>query len=48
MLKVLLIVMFVILVFIAAFCLWVLTKISSLATDMEEQIEIERKLRNRK
>lgn len=46
--KILLVIMFIILVLIAVFCLWVLAKIGSIATNMEEQMEIERKLRNRK
>ena len=36
---------FIILVFIGGFCLWVIAKMGSLATDKEEQMEIERKLR---
>ena len=40
-----LIIIFVILVPIAVFCLWVLMRVSGLATDKEEQMEIERKLR---
>ena len=43
--KIFLIILFVILVLIASFCLWVLAKIGSIATNMEEQMEIERKLR---
>lgn len=46
--KILLIIAFVILVPIAIFCLWVLCKMAANSTDMEEQLEIERKLRNRK
>lgn len=44
----LLVIIFTILVFIGLFCLWVLAKISSRANDMEEQMEIERKLKNGK
>ena len=40
-----LIILFVILVPIAIFCLWVLCKVASNSTNMEEQMEIERKLR---
>lgn len=43
-----LIILFVILVPVAAFCLWVFCKIAGNSTNMEEQMEIERKLRNRK
>lgn len=43
--KIVLVVFFVIMVFVAVFCLWVLAKMGSLATDKEEQMEIERKLR---
>ena len=43
-----LIILFVILVIIGAFCMWVIAKIGSIATNKEEQMEIERKLRNRK
>ena len=46
--KILLVISFVLLVIILVFCLWVLAKISGLAIDMEEQMEIERKLRNDK
>lgn len=46
--KIVLVIVFVILVLITIFCIWVLAKISSIATDREEQMEIERKLRNRK
>ena len=45
--KILLIIMFVILVPIALFCLWVLCKVAANSSNMEEQIEIERKLRNK-
>jgi len=30
------------------FCIWVFAKTSSIATNREEQMEIERKLKNRK
>jgi cell division protein FtsX len=43
--KVVLVIVFVILLLLANFCLWVLAKISSRASEMEEQMEIERKLR---
>lgn len=43
--KIFLVILFTILVFIGLFCLWVLAQISSMATDKEEQMEIERKLR---
>ena len=43
--KIFLIIFFIIVVFVGLFCLWVLAKISSMATDKEEQMEIERKLR---
>lgn len=44
-LKILLIIMFVILLSMAVFCLYVLAKIGEIATDMEEQMDLERKLR---
>lgn len=43
--KIFLIIFFIILVFIGGFCLWVIAKMGSLATNKEEQMEIERKLR---
>jgi len=43
--KIVLVIVFVILMSLANFCLWVLCKSGSIATDMEEQMEIERKLR---
>lgn len=43
--EIFLIIFFIILVFIGGFCLWVIAKMGSLATDKEEQMEIERKLR---
>ena len=43
--KVALVVVFTILMLLAIFLLWVLAKISSRASEMEEQREIERKLR---
>lgn len=43
--KIFLIIFFIIVVFVGLFCLWVLAKISGMATDKEEQMEIERKLR---
>ena len=43
--KIFLIIAFVILVPTAAFCLWVLCKVAANSTNMEEQMEIERKLR---
>ena len=45
--KILLIIMFVMLVPMAIFCLWVLCKVASNSSNMEEQMEIERKLRNK-
>lgn len=46
--KIFLIVAFAIIILVSSFCIWVLAKISSRANDMEEQMEIERKLRNGK
>ena len=46
--KVLSVIIFTILVPTTIFLLWVLTKIGSRTTDIEEQIEIERKLKNGK
>lgn len=43
-----LIIFFTILALIGMFCLWVLARISGMTTDKEEQMEIERKLRNGK
>ena len=43
--KVFLVVFFTFLVLMGVFCLWVLAKASSIATDKEEQMELERKLR---
>lgn len=43
--KIFLIIAFIILMPVAMFCLWVLAKISSRANEMEEQMEIERKLK---
>lgn len=43
--KIFLIIAFVVLVPTAVFCLWVLCKVAANSTDMEEQMEIERKLR---
>lgn len=43
--KIFLIIFFIILVFIGIFCLWAVAKISGITTNMEEQMEIERKLR---
>lgn len=40
-----LIIAFVVLVPIALFCLWVFCKIAGNSNDMEEQMEIERKLK---
>lgn len=45
--KILLVILFTILVFTGLFCLWVLAQISSMTTDKEEQMEIERKLRKK-
>lgn len=45
--KTLLIIVFVVLVLIGMFCLWVLCRIAGNSNDMEEQMEIERKLRNK-
>lgn len=45
--KIVLVIVFVILVLITIFCIWVLAKIGSVATNMEEQMEIERKLRKK-
>ena len=45
--KIFLIIAFVILVPSAIFLLWVVAKIGAVATDMEEQMEIERKLRKK-
>ena len=42
-----LIILFVILVPVAVFCLWVLCKVASNSTNIEEQMEIERKLRDK-
>lgn len=46
--KVVLIIMFVILVPTAMFCFWVFCRIAGNSNDIEEQMELERKLRNRK
>ena len=43
--KILLVILFILLVPTAVFCLWVLMRVSGMATDKEEQMEIERKLR---
>ena len=43
--KIFLIIFFTILFLIGMFCLWVFAKTSGRASDMEEQMEIERKLR---
>ena len=45
--KIFLIIFFTILVLIGMFCLWVLCRIAGNSNDMEEQMEIERKLRNK-
>lgn len=45
--KIFLIIFFVIIAFVGLFCLWVLAKISSMAANKEEQMEIERKLRRK-
>lgn len=45
--KIFLIIMFIILMFIGFFCIWVICKIAGVSTNMEEQMEIERKLRNK-
>lgn len=45
--KIFLIILFVILVPIAAFCLWVFCKVAGNSNDMEEQMELERKLRKK-
>lgn len=46
--KIFLIIIFMILMLVGLFCLWVFARSSSLATNKEEQMEIERKLRNGK
>ena len=43
--KIFLIIVFAVLIPSAAFCLWVFCKIAGNSNDMEEQMEIERKLR---
>lgn len=43
--KIILVIVFTILMLLVHFCLWVLCKSGSIASDMEEQREIERKLR---
>ena len=45
--KIFLIIFFTISFLLGMFCLWVLAKISGMATDKEEQMEIERKLRDK-
>lgn len=45
--KIFLIIFFTILFLIGMFCLWVLCRIAGNSNDMEEQMEIERKLRNK-
>jgi hypothetical protein len=46
--KVFLVIFFIVLMLVGAFCIWVLCKIAGNTNDMEEQLEIERKLRNKK
>lgn len=46
--KTFLIIFFVIIVLVGMFCIWVLARIGSIATNKEEQMEIERKLKNGK
>ena len=46
--KIFLVIFFVILIFITAFLLWVVVKIGGLTTNMEEQLDLEKKLRNGK
>lgn len=43
--KIFLVIFFITLILVGVFCLWVIAKMGSLATDKEEQMEIERKLR---
>ena len=45
--KVILIIFFIVLVFVSIFCLWVLCKIAGNSSNLEEQLEIERKLRRK-
>lgn len=45
--NILITILFVVLVPVAAFCLWVLCKVASNSTNIEEQMEIERKLRDK-
>lgn len=46
--KIFLVIFFVILIFITAFLSWVVVKIGGLTTNMEEQLDLEKKLRNGK
>lgn len=46
--KTILVIVFIAIVFVIGLCLWVMCKCASFGTQLEEQREIEKKLRKRK